>query len=79
MQKKIGTLLDVDILQRAKERAMAQHTTLNHLFEQALSEYLGRESGSKRRFSTVETSFGAISLPHSIVQKIAQEEFYETE
>ena len=79
MQKKVGTLLEVGILQRAKERAMAQHTTLNHLFEQALSEYLGRESSSKRRFSTVETSFGAISLPPPIVWKITQEDFYETE
>ena len=78
MQRKIGTLLDENLLKKAKEKAYARHTTLAHIFEEALSEYLSRETISKQRPSMVETSFGAMALPLKVVQKIAQEEIYET-
>lgn len=79
MQKKIGTVLDENILKRAKQKAHEQHTTLNHLLEEALSEYLSRQTDSQQKASLVEMSFGVISLPLKVVQKLAREEIYETE
>ena len=78
MQKKIGTLLDENLFKKAKEKAHIQHTTLTHIFEEALSEYLSRETDSRNRPSMVETSFGTIALPLKVVHKIAQENLYET-
>lgn len=79
MQKKVGTLLDEELLKKAKARAHAEHTTLNHVFERALLEYLSRQSSSKQKLSTVETSFGVMRLPRKVVRRIAQEEIYEIE
>jgi hypothetical protein len=79
MQKKIGTLLDQKLLNRVKEKVLEEHTTLSHLFEKALTEYLAKESRSKQRFSMVETSFGVIRLPREVVERIAQEDIYEVE
>lgn len=79
MQKKIGTVLDENLLKKAKQKAQAKHTTLNHIFEEALAEYLARQIDVKERLSEVELSFGAISLPSKVVHKIAQEDIYETE
>ena len=79
MQKKIGTLLDDELLRKAKQNALAQHTTLNHIFEEALVEYLSRQIDSKQKLSAVEVSFGAMKLPLKVVERIAQEEIYEAE
>ena len=79
MQKKIGTILNEEILKKAKQEALAQHTTLNHIFEEALSQYLSKQAGSKQKLSVVEMSFGAIRLSARAVAKIAQEDIYATE
>lgn len=34
MLKKIGTILDEELLKKTKKVALSQHTTLNHIFEQ---------------------------------------------
>ncbi len=79
MQKKIGTVLDEDLLKKVRQKALAKHTTLNRIFEEALSEYLSREIGSKQKLSAVDLSFGVIPLPSKTVQKIVQEDIYEAE
>lgn len=79
MQKKIGTLLDENLLKRAKQMAYRQHTTLNHIFEEALGEYLFRQIGSKEKLSSVELSFGVLQLPSAVVRRIAKEDIYATE
>lgn len=79
MQKKVGTILDENVLKKAKENARAQHIKLNRLFEEALSEYLARQPVLEQKISTVETSFGVIPISIDIVQKIIQEEIYDTE
>lgn len=79
MHKKIGTLLDEKLLKKVKERATAEHTTLSHLFEKALLNYLSHGRSLQVKLSTVETSFGVFRLPLETVQKIAQEDLNETE
>lgn len=77
MQKKIGTLLEDSILEKAREEAHARHTTLNRIFEQALIEYLSKHTGTQKKISGVETSFGVLKLPPRIIKKIINEDIYE--
>jgi hypothetical protein len=79
MQKKVGTLLDEDLFKKAKARALSEHTTLNRVFEKALSNYLSSSAHGRRKLSMVEMSFGAVKLPRRTVQKIAQEDVYDVE
>jgi len=75
MQTKIGTILDESLIQRAKKVASLRHTTLSHIFSNALSEYLSIHE-SKRKLSQVEASFNSISLSRRIVNKIVEEDIY---
>jgi DTW domain-containing protein YfiP len=79
MQKKIGTLLDENLLKKAKEKALAQHTTLSHIFAEALSEYLQRKKQASSSFSTVEASFGALKISTKALKSVLAEDIYETE
>ena len=79
MQKKFGTVLDEKILSQARAFCMEKHTTISHLLEKALSEYLQREKHPAASFSTVEASFGALKISPGILQSISEEDIYETE
>jgi hypothetical protein len=79
VQKKVGTILEESLLARAKEAAHAHRTNLSRLFEEALSEYLARRGDATHRLSLVETSFGSMHLPPSVLHRIAQEDPYEIE
>jgi len=77
MQKKFGTILDEELLNLAKQKAQQQKTTLNHILEEALAEYLLRRQTTKQKLSTVEATFGAMKLPLKKLRQIAQEDIYE--
>lgn len=79
MQKKVGTILNEELLRKAKKQALSEQTTLNHIFEKAISDYLMRQSGVKRKFSAVDMSFGSMKLSRKVVEKIAREDLYEAE
>lgn len=79
MRKKIGTILEEGLLNKAKHKAHTQHVTFSQLLEEALAEYLAKGVASPQRFSTVEASFGAIPLAPKSLRKIAKEDLYETE
>ena len=79
MQRKVGTIMDEALFRKVKQRALIQHTTLNHIFEEALSEYLSRQTSSERKLSTVEMSFGVMRLPKKVVREIAHEDIYAVE
>lgn len=78
MHKKVGTILDENLLKMAKQKALAQHTSLSHLFEEALSGYLQRKTGHSLSFSTIEASFGALKISKSDLKSILEEDLYET-
>ena len=78
MHKKVGTILDENLLKMAKQKALAQHTTLSHLFEEALSGYLQIKSGSSLSFSTIEASFGALKISKTDLKSILAEDLDET-
>ena len=78
MHKKVGTILDENLLKMAKQKALAQHTTLSHLFEEALSGYLQKKSGSSLSFFTIEASFGALKISKSDLKSVLEEDLDET-
>jgi len=78
MQTKIGTQIDENILKKIKRLAQSEHTSIQSVFDKALSFYLDAQV-PKRKISQAQISFGAIALPAKIVQKIVREDFYEAE
>lgn len=77
MQTKIGTILDSDIINMARKKALLEHTTLNRIFEKALREYFTRHRVEKK-ISKVEMSYGALALTKKTVKAIEQEDIYES-
>lgn len=77
MQKKFGSILEENLLNLAKEKAHQKHTTLNHILEEALSEYLSKHKKERQKLSNVEATFGIMRLPLKTVKKIIQEEIYD--
>jgi len=78
MQKKVGTILDENLLKMAKQKALAQHTSLSHLFTEALSKYLQEKPASSLSFSTIEASFGALKISKPDLKSILEEDLDET-
>ena len=77
MYKKVGTILDENLLKRAKQKAISQHTSLSHLFAEALSEYLQRRIKPPSS-SSIEVSFGALKISKSKLKSVLEEDLYET-
>ena len=78
MQKKFGTVLNEKLLSRARVYCQRSHTTISHLFEEALDEYLQKQKHSVSSFSTVEASFGALKVSPRDLQSVLDEDIYET-
>lgn len=79
MQKKFASILDDKLLSQAKTFCQRRHTTISHLLEMALSEYLKRKESSSSPFSTVEASFGILKVPPAALKATLQENIYETD
>jgi hypothetical protein len=47
MKKKIGTILDEDILFAAKHMALSQKKTLSEFLEDAIRTYLGKQKSNQ--------------------------------
>lgn len=78
MQKKVGTILDENLLKMAKQKALTQHISLSHLFTEALSGYLQRKTGPSLSFSTIEASFGALKISKPDLKSVLEEDLDET-
>ncbi len=79
MQKKFGTVLDEKVLSQARSFCQQEHTTISHLLEMALAEYLEKKKRhSLSSFSTVEANFGMLKLPAQILKNALEEDIYET-
>lgn len=76
MKKKIGTMLDEDLLFRAKQVAISQRQALSQLLENALRMYL--ESIEKKnkadRKEVSDTTRGAMSISPVALKAIMEEE-----
>jgi len=81
MKKKIGTMLDEDLLLQAKQAALMQKQPFTQLLENALRVYLlslEENTGFKQK-NISQSTRGAMSIPRSTLKKIMTEEgVYET-
>jgi len=81
MKKKIGTLLEEDLIFDAKQVALSQKQPFSKVLEDALRMYLltmERKTRSKRKNISL-SSHGAMSVSPSVLKSIMEEEgVYET-
>ena len=76
MKKKIGTILDEDLLFAAKHMALSQKKTLSDLLEDAIRTYLGMQEGS---LSISDETKGVMRIsPASLRQVMKEESYFES-
>jgi hypothetical protein len=81
MKKKIGTMIDEDLIFRAKQVAVSERQALNQLLENALKMYLEamEKKKNKDRKNVSEMTRGAMSISSNTLKSIMEEEgVYET-
>lgn len=76
MKRKIGTVLDEDLLMRAKQAALINNKSLCNLLEDALKIYLlqiEKKKNNKQK-SVVQSTFGAMKVSKKIFKSIMEDE-----
>jgi metal-responsive CopG/Arc/MetJ family transcriptional regulator len=71
MKKKIGTVLDQQLLTEAKVAAVKENKRLSQVIEEALIEYLQRRRHGQ---NIVAKTHGALGASPEVVQAILEEE-----
>ena len=77
MRMKVGTVLNEDILKRAKVRAAQEGKAFNELLEAALQAYLSRHGGTSGR-RLVEESWGVFRVTPKELKESLKGEILET-
>ncbi len=79
MKRKLGTIVDEELIFMAKEVALAQKRPLNLLIEEALKTYFKKIEEPKRRKMVAESTKGIMKIPQETLKKIMEEDgVYET-
>jgi len=73
MKKKIGTILDEDLVLSAKRRALYEKRSLNQLFEDAIKRYL---DSFQNKDSVSKSSKGSMSVPADVLKQVMEEESF---
>jgi hypothetical protein len=76
MKKKIGTLMEEELIYKAKQASLSQNKPLHTILEEALSHFLKGEEEKIREESVVRSSQGVMRLPKNMLKKIMAEESY---
>lgn len=76
MKKKIGTILDEEIVYRAKRAALRQRKSLSQILEESLKAYLLSLEIKRRetRKAVARETSGAMKIPHKALKAIMEEE-----
>lgn len=74
MRRKLSTILDENLVRRARMEAVRQEKQLNQLIADALEAYLREQGSPAGAGETVRRSWGAIPLGAAEVVKILHEE-----
>ncbi len=76
MKKKVGTVLDEDLLFMAKKTALDERKTLSQLLEDALKTYLNKtaRTADKRRRGVSAGTQGAMKISRRMLKTIMEEE-----
>lgn len=81
MKKKLGTILDEELVFKAKQVALSQEQSLSKIFEDALRLYLLTIDKKKveRKKNISQSTYGAMSVSQTVLKAIMEEEgVYET-
>ncbi|MCR4392234.1 MAG: hypothetical protein NUV94_05540 [Candidatus Acetothermia bacterium] len=70
MRKKVGTVIDEELLRQAKLVAARDNLRLSQLIEDALRQYLQRKGPAAQ----VDRSRGALRAPPELVRTVMEEE-----
>ena len=73
MKKKIGTILNEDILFAAKHMALLQKKTLSEVFEDAIRTYLGMQ---KENLNISAETKGVMRISPDALKKVMEDETY---
>ena len=73
MKRKIGTILEEDLMRRAKILAAEEGKPLQRILEEALQEYLESRSRPKKA-RVVASTWGIIKADPALVRSILEEE-----
>lgn len=81
MKKKVGTILEEELLYKAKQVALLQKQSLSQLLEDALKIYLSyvEKNKMKRQKNISQSTYGTMTIPHTVLKDIMEDEgIYET-
>ncbi len=73
MRTKVGTVLEAELLRRARSLAAREGKRLNRVLEEALSEHLDREQ-RRPAGDVVARTAGMLKAPRRVVERILREE-----
>jgi hypothetical protein len=78
LKKKVGTVLDEDLLFRAKKTALVQRKSLSRLLEDALEMYLRKaeEKTKGKRGILSRNTHGAMKISQEALKAIMEEEVF---
>ena len=76
MKKKVGTILDEELIVKAKQVAVSHNLSLSQLFEDALRMYLLSVVSNKerRKRNISQKTRGSMPVSRSVLDSIMQEE-----
>ncbi|MEW6409538.1 MAG: hypothetical protein AB1488_05435 [Nitrospirota bacterium] len=81
MKKKLGTILDEELVFKAKQVALSQEQSLSKILEDALKMYLLTIDRKKveRKKDISQSTYGAMSVSKTVLKAVMKEEgVYET-
>jgi DNA-binding transcriptional MocR family regulator len=73
MRRKVGTILDADLYERAKAAAQRRGVTTNAMIEEALTRYL---AGAERAASVVRETRGSYSVSRRALRAALHDDLY---
>jgi len=76
MKKKVGTILDEELLFQVKKAAVIQRKSLSRLLEDALKTYLNimEKETKERQKNVAQSTSGAMSISKKMLKVIMEEE-----
>jgi hypothetical protein len=76
MKKKVGTILDEELLFQVKKAAVIQRKSLSRLLEDALKTYLNimEKETKERQKNVTQSTRGAMSISKKMLKVIMEEE-----
>ena len=70
MKKKVSTVMDASLFQRAKLEAARQGRPLSGVLDEALERYLAGPKAVAGKGSTVDELWGAMAVPADVLREI---------